>query len=239
MVAGEELARRRAALDKIRQVNPARAAEGEFRLNEKGFDEWAAKVLFPEPDDKEPKAPTMRTRISGGMEIQEEWNPSLNGGKGGWRELGRGARWEPNRPKEGDDPNKLTRGKAEDLAADKAKRDYEAAIVARASTPKGAASPIPDDYDYYLKRARESYGLPPFGGGGGGLPQTPSLSERGGGKVSAALEPPGGEPPMRAMASAATRALDAVSDADKKAKIDAARAAGYSDEEIARYLGLL
>ena len=215
----EDLARRRAALEKIKKLNPARAAEGEFRLNEKGFDEWAAKVLFPEQE--EPEEPETKT-VDGSIY-------TIKDGKVSW--LYRA----PQKPSKEPDESKLTRGKAEDLAQDKAKKDFEAAVISRASTPKGSASPIPDDYDYYLRRARESYGLPPLGGGpASGLPQAPDLSERGGRKVSSAAEPP-----KMSAEAAATRALDAITDPDKRKRIADAREAGYSDDDIARYYGLL
>lgn len=41
-----------------------------------------------------PKPPTTRTINQGGMEVTQEW------GDGGWTEIGRGSRWEPQQPRE-------------------------------------------------------------------------------------------------------------------------------------------
>ena len=226
-VVGEEADRRRQILARIKETNPQKAAEGEFRINEKGFDEWAAKTLFPEPEAvKEPKEYKVDEGIfTLGPDGKPKWLYKAPPKRTGGGE---------------DDKSNLTRGKAEDLAADKAKRDWEAAVVTRSNTPKGAASPVPDDYDYYLKRARESYGLPPLGGQApAGLPKTPDLSDRGGRKIGAAPEqgPPSGLSSDEARAERLVRA-EVVSPKDKEA-MDALRAQGLSWAEIAKRAGLM
>jgi len=82
---------------------------------------------------------------------------------------------------------------------------------------------------YIMNEARPELGAIPMKVYGEGDEKAPSLNE---------LRIGGGRTPPPAVAAAATRRLAAVKDAATVKKIQDARAAGYSDSEIAAFLGL-